>query len=151
MTRSRATVQHATLATTQHVIWKCPEHAAARFEALADIPVAEQPNTFEDWVIPQDKPPPTVRLLWDQLCSFFYADGGPGGLLRRRPSVTANSLQLSHRTVALWSVWRRFAAPHSETAVGRSRARLCECYYYFFFFFAAADALKQEQRLSGIK
>ncbi|KAG0425272.1 hypothetical protein HPB47_027549 [Ixodes persulcatus] len=80
------------LATTQHVIWECPEHAAARFKALADIPVADQPNTFEDWVIPQDKPPPTVRLLWYQLCSF-YADGGPAGLLPRWPSVTATSLQ----------------------------------------------------------
>ncbi|KAG0432770.1 hypothetical protein HPB47_020528 [Ixodes persulcatus] len=82
-----------TLATTQHVIWECPEHAAARFKALADIPVADQPNTSEDWVIPQDKPPPTVRLLWNQLCSFFYADGGPARLLPRWPSVTANSLQ----------------------------------------------------------
>ncbi|KAG0411911.1 hypothetical protein HPB47_010937 [Ixodes persulcatus] len=82
-----------TLATTQHVIWECPEHASARFEALADIPVADQPNTFEDWVIPQDKPPPTVRLLWNQLCSFFYADGGPAGLLPRWPSVSATSLQ----------------------------------------------------------
>ncbi|KAM7287088.1 hypothetical protein ISCGN_030782 [Ixodes scapularis] len=74
-----------TLATTQHVIWECPEHAAACFKALADIPVADQPNTFEDWVIPQDKPLPTVRLLWNQLCRFFYADGGPAGLLRRWP------------------------------------------------------------------
>ncbi|KAG0432402.1 hypothetical protein HPB47_020866, partial [Ixodes persulcatus] len=54
-----------TLATTQH--------------ALADIPVADQPNTFEDWVIPRDKPPPTLQLLWNQHCSF-YADGGPAGL-----------------------------------------------------------------------
>ncbi|KAG0415548.1 hypothetical protein HPB47_007273 [Ixodes persulcatus] len=82
-----------TLATTQHVIWECPEHAAARFEALADIPVADQPNTFEDWVIPQDKPPPTVRLLWNQLCSFLYSEGGPAGLLPRWPSMTATSLQ----------------------------------------------------------
>ncbi|KAG0410435.1 hypothetical protein HPB47_012454 [Ixodes persulcatus] len=82
-----------TFATTQHVIWECPEHAAARFEALADIPLADQPNTFEDWVITQDKPPPTVRLLWNQLCSFFYADGGPAGLLPRWPSVSATSLQ----------------------------------------------------------
>ncbi|KAG0415092.1 hypothetical protein HPB47_007731 [Ixodes persulcatus] len=82
-----------TLATTQHVIWECPEHAAARFEALADIPVVDQHNTFEYWVIPQDKPPPTVRLLWNQLCSFFYADGGPAGLLPRWPSVSPTSLQ----------------------------------------------------------
>ncbi|KAG0420642.1 hypothetical protein HPB47_003364 [Ixodes persulcatus] len=82
-----------TLATTQHVVWECPEHAAARFEALADIPAADQPNTFEDWAIPRDKSPPTVRLLWNQLCSFFYADGGPAGLSHRWPSVTANSLQ----------------------------------------------------------
>ncbi|KAG0431316.1 hypothetical protein HPB47_021913 [Ixodes persulcatus] len=82
-----------TLATTQHVIWECPEHAAARFKVLADIPVADQPNTFEDWVSPQDKLPPTVRVLWNQLCSFFYADGGPAGLLPRWPSVTVNSLQ----------------------------------------------------------
>ncbi|KAG0414663.1 hypothetical protein HPB47_008155 [Ixodes persulcatus] len=82
-----------TLATTQHVIWECTEHAAARFEALADIPVADQLNTFEDWVIPQDKPPPTVRLLWNQLCSFFYADGRPAGLLHRWPAATANSFQ----------------------------------------------------------
>ncbi|KAG0436539.1 hypothetical protein HPB47_017891 [Ixodes persulcatus] len=52
-----------TLATTEHVIWECPEHAAARFEELADIPVADQTNTSEDWVIPHDRPPPTVRLL----------------------------------------------------------------------------------------
>ncbi|KAG0445742.1 hypothetical protein HPB47_013696, partial [Ixodes persulcatus] len=64
-----------TLATTQHVIWEYSEHAAARLEALADTPVADQSDTFEVWVIPQDKPPPTVRLLWNQLCSFFYADG----------------------------------------------------------------------------
>ncbi|KAG0416389.1 hypothetical protein HPB47_006453, partial [Ixodes persulcatus] len=61
-----------TLATTQHVIWECPEH--------------DQPNIFEEWVIPQDKPPPTVRLLWNQLCSFFYADGASAGLLPRWPS-----------------------------------------------------------------
>ncbi|KAG0430803.1 hypothetical protein HPB47_022368, partial [Ixodes persulcatus] len=82
-----------TLATTQHFIWEYPEHAAARFEALADIPLPDQPNTFEDWVIPQDKPPTTVRLLWNQFCSFFYAYGGPAGLLPRWSSVTANSLQ----------------------------------------------------------
>ncbi|KAG0426354.1 hypothetical protein HPB47_026524 [Ixodes persulcatus] len=80
-----------TLAPTQHVMWECPEHAAARFEALADIPVTDQPNTFEDWMIPQDKQPPAVRLLWNQLRSFFYADGAPAGLLPRWPSVTANS------------------------------------------------------------
>ncbi|KAG0443609.1 hypothetical protein HPB47_014720 [Ixodes persulcatus] len=74
-----------TLATTQHVAWECPEHASARFNALADIPVADRPSTFEDRVIPQDMPPPTFRLLWNQLCSFFYADGGPAGLLSRWP------------------------------------------------------------------
>ncbi|KAG0420991.1 hypothetical protein HPB47_003102 [Ixodes persulcatus] len=83
----------STLATTQHVIWECPEHAAARFEALADAPVARQPNTFEGWVIPQDKPPPTVLLLWNQICRFFCADCGPARLLPRSPSVTANSLE----------------------------------------------------------
>ncbi|KAG0429940.1 hypothetical protein HPB47_023149 [Ixodes persulcatus] len=49
-----------TLVTTQHVTWECTEYAATRFEALAVVPVADQPNTFEDPVIPEDKPPPTV-------------------------------------------------------------------------------------------
>ncbi|KAG0425921.1 hypothetical protein HPB47_026914, partial [Ixodes persulcatus] len=39
-----------------------PSDDAAR---LGFIPVADQPNTFEDWVISRDKPPPTVRLLWN--------------------------------------------------------------------------------------
>ncbi|KAG0443076.1 hypothetical protein HPB47_015313, partial [Ixodes persulcatus] len=53
-----------TLATTQHVIWEYPEHAEARFEALANIPEADQPNIFEDWVIPQDrcKNPPKAGI-----------------------------------------------------------------------------------------
>ncbi|KAG0410645.1 hypothetical protein HPB47_012224 [Ixodes persulcatus] len=77
--------------SAEPVIWECPEHAAARFDTLADISAADQPNTFEDWVIPQDKPPPTVRRLWNQFCSFFYVDGGPARFLHRWPSVTANS------------------------------------------------------------
>ncbi|KAG0433347.1 hypothetical protein HPB47_020003 [Ixodes persulcatus] len=81
-----------TLATTQQVIWECPEPAAASFEALVYIPIADQPNIFEDWVIPQDKPPPTVRLVWNQLFSFFYVDGGPAELYPRWPSVTVNIL-----------------------------------------------------------
>lgn len=56
-----------------HVTWEFPEHAAARFDALANIPVADRPNAFEDW----DQPPPAaVRLLWTQLY-LFYADGEP--------------------------------------------------------------------------
>ena len=66
-----------TLATTRHVFWVCPKYAKARSAGMTAIPEPQRPNTFEDWVVPQDKPPPTVRLLWTQLNTFFYSDGGP--------------------------------------------------------------------------
>ncbi|KAG0420004.1 hypothetical protein HPB47_003740 [Ixodes persulcatus] len=94
-----------TLATTQHVIWECPDHAAARFEALADIPQAAVYSAA-----------PVESAL-----QFLLRGRRTSGVLA--PMAIGAELNPIARS-RLWSVWRRFAAPDSETAVGRSQARL---------------------------